>query len=92
MNPAPAAVARNTKSAVAAEPVPAPPTELIQNLPSWARFIAQDADGSWWAYEVEPLRFDKGWYENELGRRFRLGQSENNHSWEVSLCSTKSIL
>jgi hypothetical protein len=44
------------------------------SLPKWARWIAQDADGVWWAYEVEPLQFHKGWYENEVGLNKRLGQ------------------
>ena len=41
-------------------------------FPSWARWVAQDQNGVWWAYEVEPLQFHKGWYENEVGRNFRL--------------------
>ena len=44
------------------------------SLPSWARWVAQDQDGIWWAYEVEPLQFHKGWYENEVGQNKRLGQ------------------
>jgi hypothetical protein len=50
--------------------------EIIDNIPlsKWAKWVAQDADGVWWAYEVEPLQFHKGWYENEVGRNQRLGQ------------------
>lgn len=45
-------------------------------VPAWAEFIAQDADGIWWAYEAEPNQQDTGWYENEVGRIKRLGKSE----------------
>ena len=43
-------------------------------LPDWVRWVAQDQDGIWWAYEVEPLQFHKGWHENEVGQNKRLGQ------------------
>jgi hypothetical protein len=45
-------------------------------IPEWAQFIAQDADGTWWAYEAEPNQQDTGWYENEVGRIRRLGKTE----------------
>ena len=45
------------------------------NLPAWAAWIAQDADGAWWAYEVEPNQQDTGWYENEVGRIVPLGKT-----------------
>ena len=44
-------------------------------LPNWARWVAQDQDGVWWAYEVEPLQFHKGWYENEVGKNKYLGKT-----------------
>lgn len=44
-----------------------------EQIPGWAEFIAQDADGTWWAYEAEPNQNDYGWYENEVGRIERLG-------------------
>jgi hypothetical protein len=40
-------------------------------LPGWAQWFAQDGDGTWWVYGVEPLQFHRGWYENEIGRRLR---------------------
>ena len=60
-------------------------------LPAWARWIAQDQDGIWWAYEVEPLQFHKGWYENEVGRNFRLAQELNSsfNDWENTLTRVK---
>lgn len=57
----------------------------LAEVPVWARWIAQDADGTWWAYEVEPNQQDRGWYENEVGRIFRLGQTEPPPDWEATL-------
>jgi len=51
------------------------------NIPDWVRWAAQDADGHWWGYEVEPLEYDRGWYENELGRRIRLKKAPANPEW-----------
>jgi hypothetical protein len=45
-----------------------------ENLPDWVHWLAQDADGVWWGYEVEPHLADYGWYENEVGRYIRLSQ------------------
>ena len=47
----------------------------LGNLPEWVAWIAQDADGAWWAYEAEPNKQDRGWYENEVGRIIRLGHT-----------------
>ena len=44
----------------------------LEKVPLWARYLAQDPDGSWWAYEGEPHIHDNGWYENELGRLKKL--------------------
>lgn len=52
--------------------------------PGWVRWIAQDANGDWWGYSVEPLRNDSGWYENEVGCYVRLGRSAAD-GWERSL-------
>lgn len=54
------------------------------NLPLWARWLAQDADGRWWAYEHEPHRHEHGWYENEVGRSKCVGSSSAN-DWPTSL-------
>lgn len=55
------------------------------DLPDWARWIATDADGAVWAYEVEPLLHDTGWYENEVGRRLLLGRQTPIDNWRESL-------
>lgn len=54
-------------------------------LPEWVLWIAQDEDGTWWAYECEPLEYGKGWYENEVGRRKRLAVTNPNPDWRSSL-------
>lgn len=57
------------------------------DLPAWVLWIAQDEDGAWWGYECEPLQYDKGWYENEVGRRIKLKLTEPapNPGWRSSL-------
>ena len=54
-------------------------------IPSWARWIAQDGSGAWWAYEHEPNQFHKGWYENEVGRSVCIVSDEPNTDWVTTL-------
>jgi len=54
-------------------------------IPGWINWIAQDADGAWWGYSVEPLQHDTGWYENEVGDRIKLSQDIPNPEWRQSL-------
>jgi poly(3-hydroxyalkanoate) synthetase len=60
------------------------------SLPDWVHWVAQDADGSWWAYEVEPLQYHAGWYENELGERLLLRKDVANKDWQRSLIRMRS--
>ncbi len=39
----------------------------LLNYPAWVNWIAQDEDGHWWGFSVEPLKYEHGWYENEVG-------------------------
>ena len=55
------------------------------DIPDWARWLAQDADGTWWAYEAEPHQHHQGWYENEVGRSLKLNTEPANHHWQSSL-------
>ena len=55
------------------------------NVPEWVRYIAQDSDGSWWGYSVEPLQNHRGWYENELGHNKKLQDSVESEDWQDSL-------
>lgn len=54
-------------------------------LPTWACWLAQDADGTWWAFEVEPNQSHQGWYENELGRYVKVADDTPNPQWYSSL-------
>jgi len=54
-------------------------------VPDWVRFIAQDSDGSWWGYSVEPLENHRGWYENEVGENVKLLQLSADKEWRKSL-------
>ena len=60
------------------------------DLPAWVTWVAQDRDGTWWGYSVEPLRNDNGWYENEVGCYIKLGKSVAD-SWELSLTKVQWI-
>jgi hypothetical protein len=57
----------------------------LENPPGWARWLAQDADGTWWAYEAEPHPHHTGWYENEVGRSRRLAKADPNPHWAETL-------
>ncbi len=58
-------------------------------LPDWVKWKAQDADGAWWGYSVEPLEYSDGWYENEVGSRIKLQQAAANPDWKNSLIKVK---
>lgn len=57
----------------------------LKALPDWAEWLAQDADGAWWAYEASPNQQTTGWYENEVGRIMKVGHGAPNPDWERSL-------
>ena len=59
--------------------------QIPRDLPHWVRWLAQDADGRWWAFEAEPNEYDLGWYENEVGRCLKLGDGIPNPLWRESL-------
>ena len=54
-------------------------------IPQWVNWLAQDADGAWWGFEVEPHQHHAGWYENELGRCVRIRQDIPNPDWALTL-------
>jgi len=57
--------------------------------PEWVQWIAQDADGCWWGFEVEPLQHHQGWYENEVGRYIKIENAPPNLDWKNSLVKFK---
>lgn len=61
------------------------PADLLALLPAWARWLAQDADGSWWCYEHEPNLAHLNWYENEVGRSVRIRKDASNPDWRETL-------
>jgi len=63
-------------------------SHLCEYVPSWANWVAQDADGTWWAYEAEPNQYDDGWYENEVGRSLKIKQDVTNKAWQQAIYST----
>ncbi len=39
----------------------------LDSIPDWVAWLAQDADGALWGYEVEPNMQHNGWYETKWG-------------------------
>jgi hypothetical protein len=64
-------------------------SELQTAIPDWAQWLAQDEDGTWWAYEAEPNQQHNGWYENEVGRIQRLGKTAPPADWQTTLRGLK---
>ena len=59
--------------------------------PDWVNWIAQDEDGRWWGFSVEPLEHSTGWYENEVGRYVLLYIDKPNINWKKSLTKISTI-
>jgi len=57
----------------------------LNEIPDWVCWIAQDADGTWWGYQVEPNLSHISWYENEVGDSVRLIKTEKNLDWVSTL-------
>ena len=57
----------------------------FKQIPDWVCWIAQDADGVWWGYQVEPNLSHRGWYENEVGNNVRLANGKPNADWGSTL-------
>ena len=55
------------------------------SLRAEARARSYAATATLWAYEAEPNQQDTGWYENEVGRIQRLGQTVPPGEWEATL-------
>jgi len=63
----------------------------FNKLPNWARWIARDSNGNWWAYEAEPHLHDNGWYENEIGRVQKTPGITLDIQWQNSLKAIKPL-
>ena len=60
-------------------------------IPGWVNWLAQDEDGSWWGYSVEPLQHHCGWYENEVGDVIKLLKADPNPDWRNTLSPVTRI-
>ncbi|NOY65900.1 MAG: hypothetical protein GXP13_00640 [Gammaproteobacteria bacterium] len=61
----------------------------LDSMPKWVTWVAQDANGKWWGYEIEPLIHDNGWYENESGRYILLNTSASSPTWKINIIKIK---
>jgi hypothetical protein len=61
------------------------PAPKQKDLPTWIFWLAQDANGAWWGFEVEPLMHESGWYENEVGKYMKICTDLSNKLWSKSL-------
>lgn len=61
------------------------------DIPGWVNWLAQDEDGSWWGYSVEPLQHHCGWYENEVGDVIKLLEADPNPDWRNTLSPVTRI-
>lgn len=62
------------------------------NMPHWVKWLAQDANGTWWGYQVEPLQNHIGWYENEVGQNIKLAVDKPNLDWQSTLIKITSTV
>lgn len=59
--------------------------EVTQDTyPSWANWIAQDADGRWWYFEYKPSVVDDCWYGG-ISKLQLARQSEPSANWRDTL-------
>lgn len=42
-----------------------------KDAPEWAKFLAEDADGTWWWYEAEPEQGENGNWSNQRKTQFK---------------------
>ena len=61
------------------------------DIAGWVNWVAQDADGAWWGYSVEPLQHHSGWYENEVGETILLKKDNPNPDWKNTLSQISRV-
>lgn len=69
------------------------PTNI--DIPAWVKWAAQDENGSWWGFSVEPLEHSSGWYENEVGKyvlllEYRANRNQLMTNWQETLVRVNS--
>lgn len=58
--------------------------DFFDRRPVWTRWLAQDENGNWCAFEHAPNEGATSWYENEVGRYHLLGKDVPNSSWLIA--------
>ena len=64
----------------------------FNEIPGWVCWLAQDEDGAWWGYQVEPNLSYHSWYENEVGNSVCLAKGVKgveNSQWRLTLNRVK---
>lgn len=57
----------------------------IEELPEWATWVAQDACGSWYCYEQEPIAYDSAFDTPKLGDFEFIVKKQSNANWKDTL-------
>ena len=57
--------------------------DIPVQVPDWARWVAQDENGTWGVYDCEPTRCTDSWMGN--GRYLLFVGSEPNPNWRETL-------
>lgn len=65
-----------------------------KEVPEWVVWIAQDADGVWNGYNLEPSDYDDQWQRIDLnmfsgGKFITLERADPNQDWKNTLESRK---
>lgn len=57
----------------------------IEELPEWANWVAQDACGTWYCYEKEPIAYDSAFDTPKVGNYEFIVTGQPNASWRDTL-------
>lgn len=56
------------------------------DLPWWARWIAKDADGTWFFYRLKPTTWDPIWWPNRSDQKMEMaGRTKPTPGWRNEL-------
>jgi len=61
-----------------------------KDIPDWVEYIAQDANGVWHGYNLEPYAYEDQWQRLDLnmfsgGKFIRIGRTHDCENWKHSL-------
>lgn len=60
-------------------------TPIEVPIPDWAKCVAQDRDGSWWAYEITPKPEREDRWNAHHGKHEFIANSAPNPNWRETL-------